>query len=79
VVRFWNTDVLSNIQGVLRRILEIADSPLTLPLPPPGGEEMTRGPLLPLQAGEGRGEGLTEPGGGGPRKPPGSRRSRSRP
>ena len=27
VVRFWNTDVLLNIQGVLQRILEIASSP----------------------------------------------------
>lgn len=38
VLRFWDNDVLTNIEGVLAVILEASASPAPHPNPPPGGE-----------------------------------------
>ena len=39
VLRFWNTDVLQNIEGVLRSILNALQLPLPDPLPRGEGKE----------------------------------------
>ena len=38
VLRFWNNDVLQNLEGVLMRILEAMPPSPSVP-PPPGGRE----------------------------------------
>ena len=38
VLRFWDNDVLTNIEGVLEAILEALASPAPHPNPLPGGE-----------------------------------------
>ncbi|HET6370889.1 MAG TPA: DUF559 domain-containing protein, partial [Nitrospiria bacterium] len=39
VIRFWDHEVLGNIESVLQRILDELDSPNPLPLPIGEGEE----------------------------------------
>ena len=54
VLRFWNNDVLRNLDGVLARILEVVVPSPSVP-PPPGGREELLAP--PPSRGRGRGEG----------------------
>jgi len=61
ILRFWNNEVLSNIDGVLTAIMGALASPHPAASPPPSpvngrGSDGAAGPPLPL-AGEGRGEG----------------------
>jgi very-short-patch-repair endonuclease len=43
VLRFWNNEVLTNIDGVLEAIqCALATTPTPRPLPPQGGEERER-------------------------------------
>ncbi len=55
VVRFWNNDVMSNIEGVLSEIAKTAGVAPPHPNPLPPGEGVASSPL---PAGEGQGEGL---------------------
>jgi very-short-patch-repair endonuclease len=48
VLRFWNTDVLQNLDGVLRTIVDALEAPHPHPLPRGEGEES------PLRRDEGR-------------------------
>ncbi len=59
VLRFWNNDVLPNIEGVLQEIANIAGvAPHPVPLPQGEGTTLQRPcPELPLPWGEGWGEG----------------------
>jgi very-short-patch-repair endonuclease len=60
VVRFWNSEVLDNPEGVLQKIYS------TLQHPPPNLPPLGGGALLPPQEREGRGGGITpSPGAGG--------------
>jgi very-short-patch-repair endonuclease len=44
IIRFWNSDVLKNLAGVLEKIVEVAHEATPLPNPPPqGGRELRRG------------------------------------
>lgn len=38
VLRFWNNEILKNIDGVIQRILEVAHAPSPYPLPHAGEE-----------------------------------------
>ena len=51
VLRFWNNDVMQNLEGVLMRILEVVASSPSVP-PPPGGREEKRS--IPSTASENR-------------------------
>ena len=43
VLRFWNSDVLQNLEGVLERISLVLNAVTPLPNPPPqGGRELDR-------------------------------------
>ncbi len=63
VIRFWNNDVLGNLEGVLDTILAALQTP---PHPDPlprftGAREKTPAPPRPAGRGEGRGEGPVRP------------------
>jgi len=55
VLRFWNHDVLSNIEGVMRVIYQAISDPSTPPDPSPqgGGEKPPTPDPSPPQAGGG--------------------------
>lgn len=61
VLRFWNNDVLANLEGVAERIKSALAEPSPRPSPVARGRES--GPFLPPspEAGEGRGGGSTMP------------------
>jgi very-short-patch-repair endonuclease len=44
VLRFWNNDVFSNLEGVLLKIAEYLPEPPSLTLPPEGGGDMRNTP-----------------------------------
>jgi len=57
VLRFWNNDVLKNLDGVLHRIAEFADpSPGALRAPPSPSRACTPGALARARVGEGKTE-----------------------
>ena len=51
VLRFWNHDVLGNVEGVLQTILRVLNEAHPRPLPQAGGEGKAR-PPLPLARGD---------------------------
>jgi very-short-patch-repair endonuclease len=53
LLRFWNNDVLENIEGVLQQILEAAKTPSPPPSPPKTGARESSSP----SPREGRGSG----------------------
>jgi len=58
VLRFWNNNVMSNIEGVLTEIADTARIATPHPDPLPQGEGVTTAePSSPLPWGEGQGEG----------------------
>jgi uroporphyrinogen-III synthase len=63
IIRFWNNDVLGNLEGVLDTIRTALESP---PHPDPlphsmGARDIDAAPPRPAQRGEGRGEGNPRP------------------
>ncbi|MBM6575367.1 endonuclease domain-containing protein [Microvirga sp. SRT01] len=60
VIRFWNNDVLSNLEGVVAEIERVlAERPSPNPSRPAGGEQEVHQTPLPLAGGAGGGFGAT--------------------